>query len=1126
MAKKVSNQDLFDANLFQKTTEEVQGLITQLDLLEKKIVEVAKSQKTILNTEKGNNVESIKKQNDAIKTLNESEVIAQNLTKEKIKLEQKLKSLGTNKADEIAQLKILASQQTKINNERAKDALNLTNAYTKLTASVNKSQAEFKKLAAEFGVNSKQANAARLNFEKLDNELRQINNTARDGRRDVGRYGLAIEKLKGGFGSILGALGITTGIYAIGAAFKSAFKTISDYDEGLANIQKVTGLTRKEVIELNKELMKIDTRTSVSNIQELAVAGGKLGLSGKDLVSFTKSADMAFVALNGSIEGSAEDIATTLGKLGNSFGLEQKYGVSKSMDKIGSVLNDLGAKTKAAESPIVDFTSRLAGVASQAGLTLPQVAALGALFDANGQSMEIAATTFQKLLPDMGRDVKRFAKISGVDIKTFSKLLREEPFKALQQVAIGAKSSEKGLIGLSSTLKNYGVDSARAASIVSLLSSKQKELAEYVGYANSAMEAGTSIQKEFEIKNNTLSASVEKLTNNWDKFIISLDGTTSSVGNASKSVIEFFNNAITGLKNWDLYRKTISDGNILGFSESELSRLLDGGWVTEFGLNINEIKTQFDKIPLGMMVKNLDKVKESWIKLLGEDKKEAKKLFIQYLKERTVSVTKLSTETKKLTYTTEELGNEEEKTAKKQRILTGLIEKQQIVVSTLNTAIQQAKTEKDIFNFKLQADTAQVELDRLLRIVNSTYQEIIDIQTSQIKDETDKTIALENQKSEKLIKQIQTNSLATTEVKEQLISAELQRLSDFTQNENIKEVNASFDAHAEALKAEFEQRRTGFKTEKDFEDAKTIFFKDVELGRLESKLSLLKLYNRKEDELLIEQTKAQIEGLRNMGDESKKMAEMLGEALLLVADIVDESFTKKIEAIDKMITKTTERADYLRQKALVGQLASQESLAFEQKKEAELEKNRERERKNQEKAKAFFTVLTTYQSKIDAGEKGGQAITSTIRDISVLKALASGLSGFYEGTDDVGKSMGKPQIKGKDGHIVRVDGSEQIWSKKDRSDVGNRSREEIKDYFNKGLLSDMMKFDKSNDIINTNGLMFNDKRMLGKLNDISNGINSMNIPEGMVHIDEVKQIMTLVSKKGNSVTKTRSKLFN
>jgi hypothetical protein len=59
-----------------------------------------------------------------------------------------------------------------------------------------------------------------------------------------------------------------------------------------------------------------------------------------------------------------------------------------------------------------------------------------------------------------------------------------------------------------------------------------------------------------------------------------------------------------------------------------------------------------------------------------------------------------------------------------------------------------------------------------------------------------------------------------------------------------------------------------------------------------------------------------------------------------------------------------------------------------------------------------------------------------IRVSLVLKSFASTLAGFYEGTDDVGKSLGKPQLSGKDGHIVRVDGKEQIWSAKDRAAVG------------------------------------------------------------------------------------------
>jgi TP901 family phage tail tape measure protein len=345
---------------------------------------------------------------------------------------------------------------------------------------------------------------------KNNNALRKNSGFVAGVRKGVGQWATSMI----GMAAIIG---VTT------RAISSATKTIKEFDEGVANLAKTTGLAKNDARDLAKELLKIDTRTSVNDLLELGSAAGRLGLEGQGLVDFTREADRAFVALGDSLEGSAEDIALTLGKLGSAFGIEEEFGVGESISKIGSVVNELGATTKASEGPIIDFTKRLSGVSAQAGVSLPDLAALGALFDANGQSMEVAATTFAKLLPALGKDVEEFSKVAGLSVDEFSELLRDKPFEALKAVADGAKSTDRGLIGLSDTLSKYGIDSARAAGIVTLLSENTEQLTEFQKTANTAFEEGTSLADEFAIKNDTLNAKTEKLVNAWDKFILAIE---------------------------------------------------------------------------------------------------------------------------------------------------------------------------------------------------------------------------------------------------------------------------------------------------------------------------------------------------------------------------------------------------------------------------------------------------------------------------------------------------------------------------------------------------------------------------------------------------------------------------
>ena len=273
-------------------------------------------------------------------------------------------------------------------------------------------------------------------------------------------------------------------------------------------------------------------------VLELATAAGRLGLQGKDVIDFTKQADMAFVALGDSLEGSAEEIGLTLGKIAENFDLEKKFGIGVALSKVGSALNELGANSKAQEGPIIDFTKRLAGVSAQADISAPDIMALGALFDESGQSIEVAGTTFNKLLPAIGKDVSKFAKIAGIDVKEFKKIVEEDAFEALKLIAVGAKSNQKGLIGLTETLQNYGIDSARAASIVGILSEKTDRLTELQVISNTAFEEGTSLANEFALKNDTAAAKLEKLGNRYDRFILRIEDGEGVLGKAWKGFID------------------------------------------------------------------------------------------------------------------------------------------------------------------------------------------------------------------------------------------------------------------------------------------------------------------------------------------------------------------------------------------------------------------------------------------------------------------------------------------------------------------------------------------------------------------------------------------------------------
>ncbi|MCO6501364.1 MAG: phage tail tape measure protein, partial [Vicingus serpentipes] len=499
---------------------------------------------------------------------------------------------------------------------------------------------------------------------RLAKELQNVESKVVSLRSQAKGLGGTFSSLKKAISSnVFAMVGWTAVITGLIAGFGDAYQTVKRFDEGVANLQKVTGETKKGARELALEISSIKTKTSVDALLELAVAAGRLNLKGKELIEFTENTDKVFVALGDSLDGSAEDIGLTLGKIASSFNLEQKYGIGNSIERIGSVLNELGANTKATEGPIVDFTNRLAGVAGQADITLPQIAALGALFDANGQSIEIAATTFQKLLPEMGKNVQKFADVAGVPIEEFRDKLENDAFGALMLVAKGAQSNKSGLTALSDTLKNYGIDSARAASIVTILSSKQEELAEYVELSNRALEENTSIANENAIKQQTLTAKGEILTKTWDEFIISLDGSESVIGNVDKNLLDFFTNAIIGLKNLGATFDVMFGGVRSSSEETKKAILKDFRF--EDGFKVSILTDAFDKMNFKQFGKNLAEAREKFIAFgvkHGETVEDMDALFNQYVKNRVEAEKELRAANKE---TTETIVKQEDESTKK-----------------------------------------------------------------------------------------------------------------------------------------------------------------------------------------------------------------------------------------------------------------------------------------------------------------------------------------------------------------------------------------------------------------------------------------------------------------------------
>jgi len=309
---------------------------------------------------------------------------------------------------------------------------------------------------------------------------------------------------------VMGTIGAIAGLVF---SVKSVTDEFAKFDDKIADVMKTTGLTREQVLGLNEEFKKINTRTTQEELLDLAYTAGKLGIATeKEVLGFVRASDMIVVALKKDLGGSAEDAVNALGKLIQVFNLKDEWGIEEAMLKVGSSINELGMASAANEQNIVSFTRRAAGVGKLAGIAVPDMLAVGASMDALAISTEVGATAYIMFMGAMAKKTDVFATIAGMKIEEFTQLLNTDANEAMLRVLESLGRGADGFAGLAEAMGDAGMDGQRAVAVISTLAQQTAFLRDQQELSRNAFDLGTSVIQEFNIKNNTAQAQIEKNT--------------------------------------------------------------------------------------------------------------------------------------------------------------------------------------------------------------------------------------------------------------------------------------------------------------------------------------------------------------------------------------------------------------------------------------------------------------------------------------------------------------------------------------------------------------------------------------------------------------------------------------
>lgn len=380
---------------------------------------------------------------------------------------------------------------------------------------------EVKKQMQSMSGNSPELKSLQEKYTAINNQINRITGNINGAKKASSAWSTTLRNMTAYFGAFQVFSFVTDKL-------KSIVTLNLKFSDQLADIRKVSGLAMKDVNQLSQNLAKIDTRTSIQELNTIAYEGAKLGIPDNygmaGLEQFTKAANQVNVALR---EELGQDALTALSKITEVMGLIPKMGVEKAMLSTASAMFQLSASSTSSANNIVEFAKRLTGMARTAGVTTDQLLSLGSAADSMYLMPEVAATAFSKLFAALQTNHNLIEKALSIPPGTINQLYTAG--KTMDAVVlILEKMKEKGnMNALGSVFKDLGSDGARLVNVMVTMANNVDMLKSHLDVGAEAFREGTAVTKEYMIQQETAQALMERASNIWEKSFVNPDGVDS-----------------------------------------------------------------------------------------------------------------------------------------------------------------------------------------------------------------------------------------------------------------------------------------------------------------------------------------------------------------------------------------------------------------------------------------------------------------------------------------------------------------------------------------------------------------------------------------------------------------------
>lgn len=399
-----------------------------------------------------------------------------------------------------------------------------------------KAQAQLAKLNAALSITAEKEQQAALKTKILEERLKKMAGAGDNAKKGFTVANIALSSFIGNITS----RAVSTAITSVINGVRGLVDAGRDFEAGLVQVAKTTGLGESAVAAFGQEIEAIGQRIPVAteNLLEIATVAGQLGIKGtENLTAFTETIAKLQLATDIAGQEGSQSVARILTITG-----ELEENGSENINKFGSVITELGNNFAATENQILQVANEVAKGTTVFNVSSEDVLGLATAFKVTGSEAEISGSTIQEVFKKIGdatteggQSLTRFAEAANMSEEAFVKLFQTDPTQAFIALAEGLGSA--GLTGeqLNKKLEDLDLKNKRVIKSLGPLITRYQTLKDAVGQAREESERKTALDIETAKAQNTLNADLQKLSNSFDKFGNKLFET---VGPALRAVVQ------------------------------------------------------------------------------------------------------------------------------------------------------------------------------------------------------------------------------------------------------------------------------------------------------------------------------------------------------------------------------------------------------------------------------------------------------------------------------------------------------------------------------------------------------------------------------------------------------------